>query len=240
MLEVKDRLEMLQRMARFASLADFARSCGINDATMRQHIARESVPYERALQYQRAAAKRGVSVTTDWIMAGKGPAPITGARYADLHTVRDVSSAILQNGEGEGTDPQPAQHSSGQIKFFESLEKPGGLMQIAWSSPSLIMGRPDWSVSKNDFTLYVNTDVMDPAIERGDRILINTRSPPTKRDLVILMQDETPEGRIVAIRRLLVITDETLTCEQLSPQKTEPFDRLIWTAYHRIQEIRKK
>lgn len=239
-LIVRERLEMLQRMAGYKTLADFARAAGINDATMRQHIARESVPYAKAQQYAQTVAKRGVAVTPEWIMTGRGPAPITGASYAEMHATVGNSHNMITGSGGDVTNVTPARYQTGNILFFEAAELSGGFMNLAWGRPIQIPGRPEWSTSANDFACYVNTDLMYPALERGDRILVNTVSPPTVGDLIVLLQGEGPDGRKMAIRRLLDIGDSAWRVEQINPRKTDSFDRAVWSTVYRIQGIRKK
>jgi phage repressor protein C with HTH and peptisase S24 domain len=68
-----DRLRALAEAAGFESLSDLARAATIQEATMRQHIARDSIPKAAASLYARAGRRTGVSV--EWLLYGKGTPP---------------------------------------------------------------------------------------------------------------------------------------------------------------------
>lgn len=68
-----DRLRALSESAGYESLSEFARASGVEESTMRQHIARDSVPKGAAALYIAKAKKTGATV--EWLLYGKGKAP---------------------------------------------------------------------------------------------------------------------------------------------------------------------
>lgn len=68
--------------AQFESLADFARAAGVADSTMRQHLARNSIPKDAARLYIRAAKRTGADVP--WLLYGSGSPP-KGIDPGDAH-----------------------------------------------------------------------------------------------------------------------------------------------------------
>jgi phage repressor protein C with HTH and peptisase S24 domain len=80
MSSASDRLRALAELAGYDSLAEFARAAGIPDGTMRQHVARNSIPKDAAAAYLSKARKTGA--TLEWLIHGRGTAP-NGVREED-------------------------------------------------------------------------------------------------------------------------------------------------------------
>lgn len=107
-----ERLRALSSAAGYESLSEFARAAGIAEPTMRQHIARDSIPKGAAELYAKAGRKTGASA--EWLLYARGKPP-TGVEpedmpqspkqltFADAGTV-SVSELDVQGTAGHGAD----------------------------------------------------------------------------------------------------------------------------------------
>lgn len=73
MTDPGQRLLQAIEMAGYEHVSDFAEVAGVKDGTLRQQIARGSIPTEAVELYVRKL--RRIGLTTDWLLFKKGPAP---------------------------------------------------------------------------------------------------------------------------------------------------------------------
>lgn len=107
-----DRLRALASAAGYDTLSEFSRQAGVSEPTMRQHLARDSIPKAAAALYVRAGRKTGVTV--DWLLYGNGkppkgvepedmPGPPKRLTFADAGTV-SIAELDVQGAAGQGAD----------------------------------------------------------------------------------------------------------------------------------------
>jgi hypothetical protein len=241
-MPVKDRLELITRLGGFASVSALAREANISEGAMRQHARRDSLPYQKAQSYVRAS---GTDATPEWLMSGRGAAP-TGLLPRDM---RASNKIVLLEGRSGGrlTRPAPIDHAkvAGEVEAGVSKERPpeadfpvygttelGGSVVELSAQPAFHADRPSWSKSASDFSYFVSTDGMFPAINRGDRVEVNALIPPLPGNLVVLISGTREDGWRAIIRELVSLSDKQWRVKQYRPEKVETFERAEWhTAY---------
>lgn len=80
MTDPGQRLLQAIEIAGYEHVSDFAEVAGVKGVTLRQQIARGSIPTEAAELYARKL--KGVGLTTDWLLFKKGEAPSKAKRAA--------------------------------------------------------------------------------------------------------------------------------------------------------------
>lgn len=246
-MSVKQRLEHLARLGGFANPSALARHAMITEGAMRQHIARDKMPYARAKQYIDAC--EGVRATTDWLMFDKGPAPerisISGSDKIVLlgnHAQRNLPFRPngLRNVTGDISDGKAVSRvMETDFPVYGAVDSGGGVVALS-AEPDFKVERPAWSKSARDFSYFVQTDAMGPHPGRGDRVEINTSVPPNPGDLVVLISGERPENWRAALRELVKIEDGHWRAKQYNPDKTDNFSKEIWHTAYKVSGIHKR
>lgn len=245
-MPIKERLELLQRLGEFASISALAREAGISEGAMRQHIRRDSIPYGKAQSYVRAS---GTDTSAEWLMTGRG-APPTRLLPADM---RGQTNIVLLRGQGAArVQAGPIDHKlvTGEVEAGVSKERSpeadfpvygttelGGSMVELSAQPAFHADRPSWSKSSADFSYFVSADGMAPAINRGDRVEVNTMIPPLPGNLVVLVSGTREDGWKTLIRELVSITDKQWKVKQYRPDKVETYERAEWHTAYKIGGI---
>lgn len=252
-MSVKQRLEQLARAAGLANPSALARHAGISEGAMRQHISRDRIPHQRAIEY--ADACPGTGTTVEWLMFGKGAPPTkaipggttgSGSKIVLLQTAqqrnlasRPQSPIGLEKVTGDVTDGKVVAPMPTDFPVYGAVDLGGGVVSLS-QEPEYFVGRPNWSKSAKDFSYFVATNSMGPHPARGDRIEVNTVVPPVEGDLVVLISGERGQDWKVALRELVAITDKHWRVRQYHPDKTDNFERDLWHTCLKVSGIHKR
>lgn len=246
-MPVKDRLETLARLGGFANVSALARHAVVTEGAMRQHIARDKMPYGKARQYVDACD--GVQATPEWLMTGKGAPPeriaISGSDKIVLlenRTTRNLPPRPngLRNITGDLSDGKAVSRvMDTDFPVYGAVDSGGGVVALS-AEPDFKVERPAWSKSAKDFSYFVQTDAMGPHPGRGDRVEINTSVPANPGDLVVLISGERPENWRAMLRELVKIDDGHWRVKQYNPDKSENFSRDTWHTAYKVSGIHKR
>lgn len=252
-MTVKDRLTQLARAAGLANPSALARSAGISEGAMRQHIARDRIPHERATDYVDACP--GTGATVEWLRFGKGAPPTRavggttsgGGKIVLLQTnpkgnlaSRPSSSNGLEKVTGDVTDGRVVVAPTlTDFPVYASVDVGGGVVSLS-QDPEYFIARPTWSKSAKDFSFLVWTNVMGPHPGRGDRVEVSTTEPPIEGDLVVAVAGERGRDWKVLLRELVSFTDRHWRLKQYTPEKVDNFERDVWHTCLKVKGINKR
>lgn len=162
---------------------------------------------------------------------------------ANIVDTKASSATIDQRGQlsGDARDlGATPRYSPELLPIYAATDLGGGLMMLS-AQPKLTEVRPHFVADVADaFGLYVATDVMTPAYNRGDRIVISPPRPARDGDDVVLLDRELKPGPArSAIRRLLSRTETHWICMQYKPEKREKFAISEWPICYKIESVRR-
>ncbi|MBS0219166.1 MAG: helix-turn-helix transcriptional regulator [Proteobacteria bacterium] len=221
-----DRLRALARAAGFSSLADFARSVGLEPGTARQQANRNSIPADALGKY--IAKAKGTGATMEWLASGIGPPPKNVALPAEefapkVQVTREVP---------------PPKRPDVPVWASAQAGKDGAMILVP--DPIDYIYRSERMLDvKNPFAFAVEGDSMSPAIEHGDQVVINPALKPRPNvDCVFIRQRE--DGSYLAlVKRLLRVTEPVWKVRQFEPKRDFDLSRKEWPQIHVIAEIRR-
>jgi hypothetical protein len=87
---VQERLEQVARLAGWGTVTAYAEAAGIKPGTAQKHKDRDSIPAKRVGNYIDAAKRRGIDVSAEWLIAGRGSAPKRVAEISVPPTVDKI------------------------------------------------------------------------------------------------------------------------------------------------------
>lgn len=175
-----DRLRALQEAAGYESLSEFARQAGVSETSMRQHIARNSIPKAAGVLYWKAGRKTGASL--EWLLEGSGPAP-KGVEAAERPanakqlSFSDTSSVTVPELEvhalaGQGADGQ----------FVITQEGAHDAMTGLYSFPASGFRQAFGANAGEVIIAEVRGDSMFPTLYPGQKVMVHihdrTPTPP--------------------------------------------------------------
>jgi hypothetical protein len=206
-----ERLKQISDMAGFETVSDLARAVGIEPGTARQHFNRDSIPKNAADRYVRKAGQRGVVTTLEWLLHGRGRAPVklgdveapptpalrqrlAPALQDDVVTLNELD---VQAASGPGTNWQAMADDPDAVKGQWSLPRATYLQQFSASPEGVEI-------------IMVIGDSMTPTLHPGQRVAVDTRdrkpSPPglfvvwDGLGLVVKRVEPVPGSNPVAVR----------------------------------------
>lgn len=154
-----ERLKAAIKLAGHKKLSHFAEIANVDDGTLRQQIARDSIPKDAADIYVRKL--RRVGVTLEWLMFGRGPGP-GGAR--------PVMPDIVPDDGHHAT--VPVMHFVGAGDIVHLLDDDGRIGDTA-APPGFEKGA----------AVIVRGESMMPIFQPGDVLFFKMREDPPKKDL---------------------------------------------------------
>ena len=90
---------------------------------------------------------------------------------------------------------------------------------------------------KDAFAVYVGTDNMHPALERGDIAAIDPSKPVAPTDVCLFIN---ADGKRRTLRKLVAITEASWRVEQYNPSGVANLSRKDWPRAFRVFSIRKR
>ena len=98
---------------------------------------------------------------------------------------------------------------------------------------------PEVSGAKDAFGFFVDVISMEPAVRRGDFVVINPARPAVSGDLVVV-EVRTADGPACFLKELAGLDAETVTVLQYNPHKKTTYKAREVTALLRVASIRKR
>jgi phage repressor protein C with HTH and peptisase S24 domain len=230
-----ERLSELQRAAGFATLADFARAASVEPGTARQQFNRDSVPADVAPQYVDAARRRGATATVEWLLYGTGHRP-ERIPAAPERALSDELSPIVTKMTPVRQQPGPP-----DVPVWASVE--GGMdgALILTPDPVDFISRNERMLAvKNPFAFVVVGGSMSPAIEHGDKVVINPSLKPRVGNDCVFVQDQEDGTFLAIVKRFIRMpTADHWHVRQFEPREDFKLARKLWPKVFVVDEIRR-
>lgn len=156
-------------------MADFAKAAGVKEDTMRQHLARDSIPKGAGELYVRAGRRTGV--TSDWLLYNKGKPP-KGIEPEEVPekqlTFADAGSVEIREVEV----PAQAGHGPGD-NFLITQENVADSVVGRYSFPANGFRQAFGANASEVIVAEVRGDSMMPTLYPGQKVMvhINDRRP---------------------------------------------------------------
>ena len=197
------RLEQLFTLAGFENLGSFALAAQIRENTAQKHKDRDSIPYERALEYLAAARKRGVHATVEWLLHGEGEPPRVEAmnpQGSSANTTAPLKSVTRASQIVRRVEPLPVtQGADVPVRDAQELTTGAGSFMLMQRALYVYASA---EVGNRAFSFFVHTE--DGGwYERGDRVLVDPDLPLMPGKDVVLLTAPDDEGRQEGIFRRL-------------------------------------
>ena len=144
----------------------------------------------------------------------------------------------LMGGAPDVMPALPVEYSPGvnDLPVYGVFEMDAGMFDLA--GVAKLIGRPqELEPVREAFGVYVGTDNMSPALDRGDIAVIDPSKPVAERDLCLFVN---ADGKRRTIRRLAAVTDSGWKVEQYNPAGAATLPRKEWPSAFRIFSIRKR
>jgi hypothetical protein len=151
---------------------------------------------------------------------------------------RDRLNELMGGGLPDVMPALPIEYQPGSqtLPVYGVVEMDSGTFDLADSTRS--MGRPqELENVPTAFGVYVATDNMAPALDRGDIAIIDPSKPVAERDLCLFV---SADGKRRTIRRLVGVTERDWRVEQYNPGNTGNLPRKDWPKAQRIFGVRKR
>jgi phage repressor protein C with HTH and peptisase S24 domain len=221
-----DRLRALSDACGYEALSEFARAAGVAESTMRQHLARNSIPKGAADLYVRAGRRTGVTV--EWLLYGKGKGPArfeglppkepTQLTFADAGTV-DIPELEVHAMAGQGADGQ-----------YEIMQEAASDTVIGkYSFPAAGFRQAFGANASEVVVAEVMGDSMLPTLYPGQKVMVHiTDRRPTPPGLFYVW-----DGMGLVIKRIELIPGSnppTLRIKSDNP-KYDTYERTVEEAY---------
>ncbi len=225
-----ERLDTLQTLAGFSTLADFARAAGVEPGTARQQRNRNSIPIDAAQGYVRAASRAGASV--EWLLYGTGQAPKTLLGLAEASSpLSPPKTQLLQVHEVGGKPDVPVWASAEGGMDGAIILTPDPIDYIRRSERMLTV--------KNPFAFNVIGGSMSPAIEHGDQVVINPTLHARPGNDCVFVHEQGDGILLAVVKRLVRANMDHWKVKQFSPAEEFQLPKKKWVKVYVIAEIRR-
>lgn len=113
--------------------------------------------------------------------------------------------------------------------LYTAAEGGDGAIILSWD-PIEILPRPEIFRSVPEaYAMYVVGESMEPAYERGDRLLVNPRALPRPGLDVVLFKNKRSRGTTEClVKRLVRMNQSVFVVKQYNPEETFELSRLEW------------
>lgn len=135
---------------------------------------------------------------------------------------------------GDASAFAPVRSPPDELPVYGAQEIGGGAMKLTQTAVEDTQPVP---YSAEAFDVYVASDSMSPAYERGDRVRIFPSRPITPGRDVLLLSAPLQDGADAAIRRLVEITETHWVCKQWNPERETKLSRKDWPIAYRIVSV---
>jgi transcriptional regulator with XRE-family HTH domain len=135
---------------------------------------------------------------------------------------------------GDASAFAPFRGAPDDLPVYGAQETGGGAMKLTQTAVEEVQPVP---YSADAFDVYVASDSMSPAYERGDRIRIFPNRPVTPGRDVLFLSSALQDGADAVIRRLVEITPTHWICKQWNPPREARLDRKEWPIAYRIVSV---
>lgn len=231
-----ERLLALQRAARFSTLAEFARTAGVEPGTARQQANRSSIPQAAAAKYISAA--RSTGATVEWLLYGTGqgprPSPDAPPEPPAAEPSPDPALPIAR------MTNEPFPTGTPDVPVWASAQAGDDGAIVLTPDPIDYIHRSERMRGvKNPFAFYVVGDSMSPVIEHGDQVVVNPTIPVRPGVDCVFIHQQADGTFLALVKRLLRQNLDVMRVRQYNSPRDYELSRKKWTRAHVISEIRR-
>lgn len=118
------------------------------------------------------------------------------------------------------------------IPMYAMAEGGEGTIATAWEVTSYTDRPRHLYGVKNAYGAYIVGDSMEPAFQRGNRVLVDPNIPPRPDDDVLLFKDDIGQATTGLIKRMVRASGDHWHVAQFNPAKKLDLAKAIWRYCH--------
>jgi len=188
--------------------------------------------------------RRNSAYIQQWIFRGTP----RGLSEKDRHTISfrtGIPEDVLGRPIPEAPDHIPSEQvATGQyrqilpardpslIPMYAMAEGGDGTIVTAWDVAGYIDRPAHLFGVKNAYGAYIVGDSMEPAYQRGNRVLVDPNIPPRQDDDALLFKDDIGQATTGLIKRIVRVSQDRWQVEQFNPPKKFDLEKSVWRYCH--------